>query len=290
MEGQLVRQMAANRDEPFAFNLNVLKRSRKAPRAGDIFALQPVGHPYYFGRVIRTDTKIGADNSILCYIYDAPSADKANVPVLKRDRLLIPPFGTWRGSWYEGFFETVDHRELQPDDILPRHCFWSLIRHVYFDEDRNRLSEPFEPVGIFSVFTARGIDERISKALGIPRRTDTGATEKDHRSTADEQASDGDDAEQAVIVRLEPWPERRDGLPLDIMEVEDHLANAVRAADAGEYDGHGVSKDEVEFFLYGPDAERLFAAVEPVLRKWPLTGYVLKRQGPPGSRETRIEL
>lgn len=36
-------------------NLEVLKRSRKKPKVGDVFAMRPPGGKYLFGRVIRTD-------------------------------------------------------------------------------------------------------------------------------------------------------------------------------------------------------------------------------------------
>jgi len=45
-------------------------------------------------------------------------------------------------------------------------------------------------------------------------------------------------------------------------------------------------------YMYGPSAERLFAAVLPVLKKFraPKGSYVVKRYGKPGARQDRIAL
>jgi hypothetical protein len=45
-------------------------------------------------------------------------------------------------------------------------------------------------------------------------------------------------------------------------------------------------------FLYGPDADKLFAGVEPVLRNYPLCqgAKVVLRYGGPGAPERVVEL
>jgi hypothetical protein len=44
--------------------------------------------------------------------------------------------------------------------------------------------------------------------------------------------------------------------------------------------------------MYGPSAERLFASVSPVLKKFraPKGSYVIKRYGKPGARQDRLAL
>jgi hypothetical protein len=99
-------------------------------------------------------------------------------------------------------------------------------------------------------------------------------------------------AEQhAVIVHFDYAANSLDAL----YEVEGKLERAVNAADVGEFDGNEIAVDlsDGSLYMYGPDAEALFAVVRPIL-----TGAtclrntrVTLRFGPPedGVRE-RIEV
>ena len=53
-----------------------------------------------------------------------------------------------------------------------------------------------------------------------------------------------------------------------LFDLEDKLIEAIEAAAAGELDGNEIAVDGSHgyVFMYGPDARRLFAAIEPVLR------------------------
>lgn len=93
--------------------------------------------------------------------------------------------------------------------------------------------------------------------------------------------------EQAVIVTfkygstdLEP-----------IFKLEKELEEAINIAAAGEFDGNEVAADggDASLYMYGPDADVLFAAVRPVLEACPfMDGAMVRlRYGPPedGVRE-----
>ena len=54
-----------------------------------------------------------------------------------------------------------------------------------------------------------------------------------------------------------------------IFALQARLAEAIQAADAGEFDGNCFDGGEVVLYAYGPDANRLFAAMEPQLRAFP---------------------
>jgi len=70
-------------------------------------------------------------------------------------------------------------------------------------------------------------------------------------------------SEQAVIVHFEYG--QTDLNPL--YELEDKLIAAIEAADAGEFDGNEVATDgsDGSLYMYGPDADRLFTAIRPVI-------------------------
>jgi hypothetical protein len=71
--------------------------------------------------------------------------------------------------------------------------------------------------------------------------------------------------EQAVIVHFTYGS--TDLAPL--FELEDRVEAAISAASVGEYDGHEVAIDGSDgyLYMYGPDADKLFAVVRPILEK-----------------------
>ncbi len=70
-----------------------------------------------------------------------------------------------------------------------------------------------------------------------------------------------------------------------LFELEDQLEQAITAAQAGEYDGNEVAVDgsEAILYMYGPDADALWEAIQPVLMAspWVTTGTAVLRYGPP---------
>lgn len=52
----------------------------------------------------------------------------------------------------------------------------------------------------------------------------------------------------------------------------DLIQAAIAEAKVGEYDGHALPADgsEGRYFIYGPDAEAIFRAIQPVLEASPL--------------------
>ena len=153
-------------------NLAVLKTSRRRPKVGDIFAMLPPGGLYLYGRVIVTDANpLGVRGANLIYIYRPRSKEINIVPQLLRGQLLLPPMITNNLPWSRGYFQFIENRALVPMDCLQQHCFKD-SRGWFFDEYRNRLPGPIEPVGDWGLHSYRTIDNAISKALGIPLAPD----------------------------------------------------------------------------------------------------------------------
>jgi hypothetical protein len=163
---------------PEPMNLRKLRPSRKAPRPGDIFVLQPKGHPYYFGRIITTDassqgTRTGY-RSILIYIYKAHSKSKHQIPPLDKRKLLIPLTFINRLPWSRGYFETVTNLPLTPTDVHKVHCFQEIRRPPkYFDEFANPLPRRTTPCAYLGLSSYSYVDDLVSEGLGIPLATDT---------------------------------------------------------------------------------------------------------------------
>jgi hypothetical protein len=153
-------------------NLRPLKPSRKKLQPGDVFAMQLPDGGYVFGRVIAADLQVERapmPGSNLIYIYRTRSHDKLpQREELTVKQLLLPPIFINRLPWTKGYFETVAHWPLEPDDILPRHCFRQFTGK-YLDEFRRELPGPIEPCGEWGLASYRVIDDEVSDALGIPR-------------------------------------------------------------------------------------------------------------------------
>jgi hypothetical protein len=99
----------------------------------------------------------------------------------------------------------------------------------------------------------------------------------------------------AVIVRLRldddgfGSGEERDRL----FALQDELIAAIEAAGAGELDGDEFGEGECVLYMYGSDADRLFATVAPLLRTVPIRAgsYAIKRYGAAddlSAREVRV--
>lgn len=71
-----------------------------------------------------------------------------------------------------------------------------------------------------------------------------------------------------------------------LREVEHNIEGAILRAGVGEYDGDeiAVSLSDGFLYMYGPDADRLFAVIRPVLESAPFMrgALVTLRYGPPG--------
>lgn len=69
-------------------------------------------------------------------------------------------------------------------------------------------------------------------------------------------------SEHAVLVHFD-YPSRDLG---PMFGLEERLEGAIRAANVGEFDGNEVGADgSATLFMYGPNADSLFAVVKPVL-------------------------
>jgi hypothetical protein len=148
-------------------NLSVLKKTRRRPQVGDVFAMLPPDNRFLYGRVIATDVNAGGfENSNLIYIYRARSIEKESIPELRKSDLLVPPLMTNNLPWIRGYFEVLVTKPVLREDKLESHCFRD-VRGWYFDEYGERHAGPSAPVGQWGLHSFQTIDDLISEALGI---------------------------------------------------------------------------------------------------------------------------
>ena len=79
-----------------------------------------------------------------------------------------------------------------------------------------------------------------------------------------------------------------------LLSLEDRLRTAIESAGCGEYDGHEIAMDGSDgtLYMYGPNADKLFEVVEPILRAVPFMSgaSVTKRYGPPDDETKKVAL
>jgi hypothetical protein len=113
------------------------------------------------------------------------------------------------------------------------------------------------------------------------------------RLFGNEQSQDCQAPPQAVLVHLDGV-----GLPdhiyqvCDLATIDEMLTEVLERDGLGEFDGNETGPTETTLFMYGPDAEKLFAGIEGTLRAYPLCGgaRVVIRRGGPGAAQREIRL
>jgi hypothetical protein len=79
-----------------------------------------------------------------------------------------------------------------------------------------------------------------------------------------------------------------------LFALEEQLEQAIAAAGVGEFDGNEVATDGSDgtLYMYGPDADALFAAVRPILEASDfMNGARVKlRYGPPADGVREVEV
>ena len=102
--------------------------------------------------------------------------------------------------------------------------------------------------------------------------------------------------EHAVLLKI-VYDAGGEGLPDNattesLHALQDRLFKAILNASAGELDGDEFGDGTCTIYCYGPNADRLWEAVAPVLETehFPQGSVAIKRYGPPGAREENVDL
>lgn len=254
--------------------MQVLRRSRKKPRAGDVFAYKFADRGYGFGRVICASTAAWPEiHTVLIYLYTGLFRDMSEIPNFDPPHLLYAPLITDLNAWRLGYFQTISHAPLSGTQVLPVHCFsWRTSEGVeYRDEFGRILPYKTEPCGSFGIDMAGMIDIRIAESLGMPPHPDTIPREEDF---APEPSCvtvaiplGADDFETADLSRL--------------LELEDLLEARMMLAELGLLEGHEIGGGYFRSFFTGPDRRALQKQLADALRALgaPLGSYVERTHG-----------
>jgi hypothetical protein len=161
------------RDAPagYMLGLDFLSRSRKRPRAGDVFVYR-VGGSYHFGRVVRVGLDLlGSSRGALLYFYRAESVHADVLPAVSKQDLVIPPVLTDGFMWREGAFQTVQRAPLAGEDLLERHCFESrVLENTWYQNEYGERVERTDPCGVAGPINVLRLDVSLCNAWNEPGR------------------------------------------------------------------------------------------------------------------------
>jgi hypothetical protein len=135
-------------------NLIVMKKSRKKPKDGDVFVVQPSEGLYFFGKVIKAVIDNGDDffkSSSLIYIYNFRSESKIPPYNLDNFELLIPPCFLSNFCWNDGLIETVANMEVTEKDRKVSYGFYK--QKKYIDMYYNIIEDAPEYINSFTFST-----------------------------------------------------------------------------------------------------------------------------------------
>jgi len=97
------------------------------------------------------------------------------------------------------------------------------------------------------------------------------------------------ESEQAVIIQLPLSKELGSVSEVkSIHKIEDKIRQLLRRENVGELDGDEIGCGHCLIFLYGQDADKIVAVIEPVLKTWQALkgGTLTRRYGPLYSEQT----
>jgi len=291
------------------FALSVVARSGMLPNDGYGEVLC-----YFFGPRLHALPEVPPDlrpeDTVLIKVFSNHAIEDSTWPLLgshpdfNREEWPTPDFSR-RDDTNQKFYRV----HLHPDDPSRTLNEWEITAGeaaslptgggVAFSAGRNSFlslllqEESLDPRYV-GVIEARALDwPRVVREAQQQLREDPTLAQL---HAEDPQSSSGDDqkTEHAVILSFPVTSSLEvGGVPLQALE--DRLADAIDMHDAGEFDGDVLGPDDATLYMYGPDADRLFAAIRPVLKRvrFPIGSYVVKRYGDPGDpdvKETRVDL
>lgn len=257
-------------------NLQILKKSRKREKPGDIFCLKILPDSYHFGRVISVDASVGPFmNNNLLYFYTRTSPTHDQIPELCKDELLTPPLIMDSSGWLDGYFLTLKNVPLRKEDVLDVHCFWSETQKSYFDEHWEPLDKRHEPCGRATLAMTPYIDWSFSKILGLPYEScDLEDSIDDYdgyivlpRDTVNERTV-------TVSIRLGPEPVDAQEQP-GRDEIEDRLEEEFGAAKLAEHYASGTSAAycHIDYDVAPGKYPEVYQIIERVLSEFSVTNY-----------------
>ena len=287
------------------FNLN----------AGDVFSIPIDDSRVGVGQVVAAYTEVGMRDAYYLAIFDSIAPDPASIDVVQalQARVIFLAL-SFDAKLHAGHWSLVGNRPVAEDMPLPawREVFTTegRVDVVDYSGRRRRLAQDSEAEllqDITFVAPAR-LEKALRAKLGLepwqerytelaPDETRTtarlfGADSAEPVQPAETSDSDPD-SEQSVFVyfTLDGGEYGSKTQREAFFQAEEILEAELRHSGVGEIDGNEFGEGQAALFAHGPDADALFAAMEPQLRIVPLRpAHAYLRYGGLDKPRTRIDL
>lgn len=157
------------------FHLIPMKKTRKKPKTGDVFIVQPIEGVYYYGKVIEESHdcsfQIGSGWPLI-YLYEEHSNELIMPETLSN--ILVAPLITNYRPWSMGYLYTIGNipvtkKEMELDcgfedclltDFNYSNCFYRNVKG-------EKINHKPKYTTIFGLSSFSGINYELCKALGI---------------------------------------------------------------------------------------------------------------------------
>lgn len=148
-----------------------MNKSKKQPKEGDVFLVQPFYHMYYYGKVIQVyvqsrDSCVNGMN--LIFIYDKCADDKSIPSNLDQCSFLIPPIIINKLPWSRGYFETIGNVPVTDQEKAMPFGFWSFQKKMFVDVNGNPLTYKPQCWSDYGLASYAVVGEKIQAALKAP--------------------------------------------------------------------------------------------------------------------------
>lgn len=145
-----------------------MKQSKKEPKTGDVFVLQPQKGDYCYGKVIQAKIKsqyATFNGWHLIYVYNYITHDIVSHIHIDNTPLLIAPMIINNRPWTMGYFETLFNSSVTDYDKSIDFGFWDVLRKKCFDIHGNEISRKPYYLGIFGLGSYGAVEKEVRKAL-----------------------------------------------------------------------------------------------------------------------------
>jgi hypothetical protein len=146
-----------------------IKRSRKKPKVGDVFVIQPRESIYFYGKVIEINNifqSIEGVNIAVILVYKQATKKLELPDYLDSNELLIPPQIVNFTGWTMGYFFTVGNMELTCEDLNLDYGF-ERKRSVlsYYSAIGQKLDYKPSTIGFYGLGGYGAVAYEVTKAL-----------------------------------------------------------------------------------------------------------------------------
>lgn len=150
--------------------LLIQKKSRKKPKAGDVFSLRIKDDLYYYGKVIKTEiesTNVFLRGWNLVHIYDHSTSkliEPSEINLINQS-LILPPVVTNNKGWIDGYFFTVGSIHVIQKDLSIDYGFWDDIKKIYRLEGGETINRVPKLITDYALVSYGGIGRALIKIM-----------------------------------------------------------------------------------------------------------------------------